>query len=105
MLYIQHFRTFDNDIAVVTFDTDVVFKSDIQPVCLPSKTPDLVNDKFEKTGVYITGWGAVRFRGPTASTLQQGLIQTVSQEYCQEKFKQFKNGKNYFHMCSKGRFN
>jgi len=86
-------RTFDNDIAVVTFDTDVVFKSDIQPVCLPSNTPDLVNDKFEKTGVYITGWGAVRFRGPTASTLQQGLIQTVSQEYCQEKFKQFKNVK------------
>ena len=43
-------------------------------------------------GVYITGWGAVRFRGPTSNILLQGLIQVSPQSSCKEKFSQFTNG-------------
>ena len=41
------YRTFDNDIAVIKFDTDVEFKTGIQPVCLPSKTPGVMEKNFE----------------------------------------------------------
>jgi len=84
-------RTFDNDIAVLKFDTDVEFKVGIKPVCLPSKTPGLLEENFERKGVYITGWGAVRFRGPTSNILLQGNILVSPQSSCKEKFSQFKN--------------
>jgi len=84
-------RTFDNDIAILTFDSPVTFKSGIQPVCLPSATAGAMEKKFENEGVYITGWGAVKFRGPTSNTLLQALIQVTEQSYCKEKFKQFSN--------------
>merc|ERR1712198_706510 len=56
-------RTFANDIALLTMESDVVFKDAIQPICLPGRTPELLNEDFVKinglpTGVYITGWGA-----------------------------------------------
>ena len=51
-------------------ESDVVFKDAIQPICLPGRTPELLNEDFVKinglpTGVYITGWGATSFRGET----------------------------------------
>lgn len=84
-------RNFDNDIAVIKFDTDVEFKTGIQPVCLPSKTEGLLGRSFERKGVYITGWGATRFRGPTSNILLEGLIQVTPQTDCKERFSQFKN--------------
>lgn len=63
----MNFRTFDNDIAILTFEEDVQFKSGIQPICLPSHTPSLLEEKFVKEGVKITGWGATSFRGKTWS--------------------------------------
>ena len=62
-LFLWNFRTFDNDIAILTFEEDVQFKSAIRPICLPSKTPRLLQEKFVQKGVYITGWGATSFRG------------------------------------------
>jgi len=84
-------RTFDNDIAILTFEEDVQFKSGIQPICLPSHTPSLLEEKFVKEGVKITGWGATSFRGPTSNVLLYGIIQVTSEEECIEKFKQFRN--------------
>jgi len=84
-------RTFENDIAIVEFDKEVTFKTGIQPVCLPSKTPALLTDKFVSEGVYIAGWGATSFRGPTSNLLLQGIISVVSNEECKEKFSQFNN--------------
>ena len=45
-------------------------------------------------GVYITGWGATSFRGPTSNILLQGLIQVTPPDECKNKFAQFKNGEN-----------
>merc|ERR1712110_516488 len=86
-------RTFDNDIAVITFDSDVGFRDGIQPICLPSATPGVIEERFAGSGTYVTGWGAKEFRGPTSNTLLQALIQVTSQDYCAEKFSQFSNVK------------
>ena len=85
-------RTFDNDIAVITFDRDVGFREGIQPICLPSATPGVIDERFAGSGTYVTGWGAKEFRGPTSNTLLQALIQVTTPEYCSEKFSQFSNG-------------
>ena len=85
-------RTFENDIALVEFEKEVTFKKGIQPACLPSKTPKLLKEKFVSKGVYIAGWGATSFRGPTSNLLLQGIISVVSNQECKEKFSQFKNG-------------
>jgi len=84
-------RTFDNDIAVITFDSDVGFRDGIQPICLPSATPGVIEERFAGSGTYVTGWGAKEFRGPTSNTLLQALIQVTSQDYCTDKFSQFSN--------------
>jgi len=84
-------RTFDNDIAVIKFDTDVEFRRAIRPVCLPSKTPELMEKNVEGKEVIITGWGATSFRGPTSNILLEGRIRVTPQSTCKEKFSQFKN--------------
>ena len=85
-------RTFENDIAIVEFAEEVTFKKGIQPACLPSKTPALLNDSFVSEAVTIAGWGATSFRGPTSNVLLQGLISVVTNQECKEKFSQFNNG-------------
>lgn len=89
-------RTFENDIAIVEFDKEVTFKTGIQPACLPSITPGLLNDSFVSEGVIIAGWGATSFRGPTSNILLQGIISVVTNQECRDKFSQFNNGKGPF---------
>ena len=77
---------------MITFDRDVGFREGIQPICLPSATPGVIEERFSGSGTYVTGWGAKEFRGPTSNTLLQALIQVTTPEYCSEKFSQFSNG-------------
>ena len=51
--------------------------------------------QFEKEGVYVAGWGAVQFRGPTSNTLLEGLISVVTNEECETKFASFRHSKIY----------
>jgi len=84
-------RSFENDIAIIEFETDVTFKHGIQPACLPSLTPSLLEEKFVNAGVYIAGWGATKFRGATSNLLLEGVINVVTNEECAERFSEFKN--------------
>jgi len=84
-------RSFENDIALVEFETRTNFTEGIQPVCLPGNIPKLMDDKFVRQGVYIAGWGATSFRGPTSNVLLQGLIQVVGNKECKERFSKFNN--------------
>ena len=43
--------------------------------------------------MYVAGWGAVQFRGPTSNTLLEGLISVVTNEECETKFASFRNSK------------
>ena len=87
-------RSFENDIALVEFETRTNFTEGIQPVCLPGNIPKLMDDKFVRQGVYIAGWGATSFRGPTSNILLQGLIQVVGNKECKERFSKFNNGQS-----------
>ena len=84
--------TSDNDIALVQFEKEVIFKKGIQPICLPSKTPKLLEEKFVSEGVTIAGWGTTSFRGPTSNLLLQGIISVVSNQECKERLAEFENG-------------
>lgn len=83
--------SFENDIAIIEFETGTTYKTGIHPACLPSNSPSFMEKTFENEGVWVTGWGATEFRGPTDNHLQQGLISVVTNEECKEKFKQFNN--------------
>ena len=37
-------RNYNNDIAVISLETDVQFTEGIRPLCLPSMTPELLED-------------------------------------------------------------
>eukprot|EP00092_Neocalanus_flemingeri_P017235 GFUD01018638.1.p1 GENE.GFUD01018638.1~~GFUD01018638.1.p1 ORF type:complete len:487 (+),score=130.08 GFUD01018638.1:238-1698(+) len=84
-------RTFENDIALVEFEKEVTFRKEIQPVCLPSQTPQLLKEKFDSEGVFIAGWGATSLKGPTSNSLLQGIISVDSIQECKKKFTQFNN--------------
>lgn len=83
------YGTFENDIAIVEMETEVTFKKGIQPVCLPSKTPKLLQDKFVSEGVYVAGWGRTSWRGPKSTILLEGIINVVSNQECKAKFALF----------------
>jgi len=82
-------RTFNNDIAILELERDVEFRAGIKPICLTDDKR--LTPKFENTGVFIAGWGAVHFRGPTSSRLQEGIIRPVTLDECKEKFQPFRN--------------
>ena len=43
----------------------------------------------------MAGWGAVKFRGPTSPELLEGQIQVVSNTDCEEKFKHFRQSRQF----------
>jgi len=84
-------RTYSNDIAVIKLSRPALFNSHVQPLCLPSLAPSLLNTTSEGNAMFIAGWGAVRFNGPTSKTLLQGLVTVISEEECKWKLARFRN--------------
>jgi len=84
-------RTYSNDIGVIKLSKPVVFNQGIQPICLPSLAPSLVNATSVGHAMFIAGWGAVRFNGPTSNTLLEGLVTVISEEECKSKLARFRN--------------
>jgi len=84
-------RTYSNDIAVIKLSRQALFNTNVQPLCLPSLAPSLVNTTSEGNAMFIAGWGAVRFNGPSSKTLLQGLVTVISEEECKWKLARFRN--------------
>jgi len=84
-------RTYSNDIAVIKLSRPTMFNAAVQPLCLPSLAPSLVNTTSEGNAMFIAGWGAVRFNGPSSNTLLQGLVTVISEEECKWKLARFRN--------------
>ena len=63
-------KTFENDIAVLTLNRNVVLSKSVQPACLPSSST------FDYTGTRgtVTGWGTIYFGGPSSNILQEVTI-------------------------------
>ena len=85
----------DDDIAVIELGTEVVFKKGIQPVCLPSKTPELLESLFVSEGSILTGWGRTGWQGGSSDILLQGILSVTSNQECQERYSGFDDGKQY----------
>ena len=84
--------TSENDIGLVEFETGVIFNKGIQPICLPSKTPNLLEEKFVGEKVTIAGWGATYFKGPASNLLLQVIMEVVSNQDCKESLAKFNSG-------------
>jgi len=55
--------SFENDIAIIEFETGTTYKTGIHPACLPSNSPSFMEKTFENEGVWVTGWGATNSEG------------------------------------------
>nr|XP_023656204.1 suppressor of tumorigenicity 14 protein-like [Paramormyrops kingsleyae] len=72
--------TYDNDIALMELDSPVTLTQSIWPICLPSETHE-----FEVgSSVWITGWGATREGGSSATTLQKAEVRIINQTVCNQ---------------------
>ncbi|XP_068217477.1 proclotting enzyme-like isoform X4 [Palaemon carinicauda] len=74
---------FQNDVALVKVDRDVIYKEHIIPVCLPSQ-----GETF--TGLYgtVTGWGRLSHGiSSTPELLQEVDVEVLRNDVCQSWFK------------------
>ncbi|XP_046718180.1 suppressor of tumorigenicity 14 protein homolog isoform X1 [Silurus meridionalis] len=70
--------TYDNDIALLELTEPLVFSSTVHPVCLPS------NSHVFPPGMpcWVTGWGALREGGNTATLLQKAEVKIINDTVC-----------------------
>ncbi|KAJ0036552.1 hypothetical protein NQD34_005229 [Periophthalmus magnuspinnatus] len=70
--------TYNNDVALMELDKDVVLNQYVWPICLPAET-----HRFSSgTEAWITGWGATREGGSTSLTLQKASVRLVNSTVC-----------------------
>ncbi|XP_055342010.1 chymotrypsinogen B-like [Paramacrobiotus metropolitanus] len=76
-------RTFVNDIAILRLATNLTFKAQVSPVCIPSTCQDVA----QGTNCMVTGWGG---SGPIGNMnkplLQQGRVQIIGREQCARRY-------------------
>ncbi|XP_055350603.1 chymotrypsinogen B-like isoform X2 [Paramacrobiotus metropolitanus] len=74
---------FRNDIAILRLATNLTFKAQISPVCLPISKEDIPHG----TTCMVTGWGK---SGPTGTSykpaLQQGRVQIIGRQQCAAQY-------------------
>uniref|UniRef100_A0A3B4XEE2 ST14 transmembrane serine protease matriptase b n=1 Tax=Seriola lalandi dorsalis TaxID=1841481 RepID=A0A3B4XEE2_SERLL len=70
--------TYNNDIALMELDTEVTLNQNIWPICLPSPTYDFPAGQE----AWITGWGATREGGVTATILQKAEVRIINSTVC-----------------------
>uniref|UniRef100_A0A8C9XTN0 ST14 transmembrane serine protease matriptase b n=1 Tax=Sander lucioperca TaxID=283035 RepID=A0A8C9XTN0_SANLU len=70
--------TYDNDIALMELDAEVTLNQYIWPICLPSASYDFPAGQE----AWITGWGAIREEGVSATVLQKAEVRIVNSTVC-----------------------
>ncbi|ELK37636.1 Transmembrane protease serine 11F [Myotis davidii] len=70
----------EDDIALVKLSTPVLFSEDVHRVCLP----DAAFEVLPKSKVFVTGWGALKVKGPFPNTLRQVEVEIISNDRCNE---------------------
>ncbi|KAL0868195.1 hypothetical protein ABMA27_007736 [Loxostege sticticalis] len=81
---------FTNDIGILVLDKEMSFTDLIRPICIP-KDSELRARSFENYTPIIAGWGDTEFRGPSASHLQALQLPVLSNDFCANAYKNYKN--------------
>ncbi|KAJ8687239.1 hypothetical protein QAD02_023033 [Eretmocerus hayati] len=68
---------YDNDIALIKIDGEIVFDNKIKPVCLAEKSKTFSGEM----GI-VTGWGAIEEGGPVSTTLREVAVPILSNVEC-----------------------
>ena len=71
--------TLVNDVVVLKLAQNIVFDNRRRPIALP--TPNL--QVGEGRPAYISGWGALQFRGSSPQILQSTVVPVLSNAECQ----------------------
>ncbi|CAL4186950.1 unnamed protein product, partial [Meganyctiphanes norvegica] len=78
---ISHIRFVNNDIALIELFDDLVFKRNIQPVCL-----GLADDIVTNGTVVVTGWGLTDNRGDGSDVLLEATLDLIDHDLCVELY-------------------
>ncbi|KXJ72580.1 hypothetical protein RP20_CCG017662 [Aedes albopictus] len=75
--------TLEYDLALLRFDTPVVFQPNVIPICLPDN-----NETYIGRTAFVTGWGALKEAGgPLATTLQEVSLPVMDNKICEILYK------------------
>lgn len=87
----------ENDIALVTLSTNVIFNSYIQPICLWKSDKIDLSEVINKVGT-VVGWGLTE-NGVVSNVLQEASLPVVSLYTClksnRDLFGRFLTDKNF----------
>ncbi|XP_040183613.1 transmembrane protease serine 11D-like [Rana temporaria] len=67
-----------NDIALLELSDPVTLQQNIRTVCLPKASDNFPDD----SSCYVTGWGAVEYRGRTSPILRQVEVKIINSDKC-----------------------
>lgn len=73
-------RTFNNDIALVKLNREVVFNDYIRPVCLPG-----VDRSYNGHNTTVVGWGKLSEGGKPADILMEVTVPVIKQMKCRKQ--------------------
>lgn len=92
-------RNNDFDISLVKVDSRFNLNRCVGTVCLPSRG----NDVRPGTSCWITGWGTLKAGGSSPDILQEGKVNTISNNDCANKFDYSSNQIKASMLCAQGR--
>lgn len=82
-----------NDVALIRLRNPVQFSKYIRPLCLLSGSQFRSDTWYSNKRPFITGWGAVQWRGAASTKLQVASIRIKDHEKCAQAYTSQKNSR------------
>ena len=76
-------RTTDNDYAILRLENRVTFNNKVSPACLPAD----LSSTYANVLATATGWGSLRFEGPSPNVLQEVDVTVVTNAECNRAYR------------------
>ncbi|XP_054259673.1 venom protease-like isoform X2 [Macrosteles quadrilineatus] len=76
------------DIALVKLKNPVEFTKLIRPICIPSQS--IFPQDITGYSPFVIGWGAIGYRGPSTTALQEAQIDISDQNFCSNAYRNIK---------------
>lgn len=75
-----------NDIALLQLRNTVTFTKLIRPICILDGEEHRSDAFYSRKLPFISGWGAIEFRGPSKTWLQDAQIEMVDNQLCARNY-------------------